>query len=208
MSSSSTRTTPETASAARSSTKWRVVDIVIVAIVAVAVGLIFRLWAAAWGGFQLMFLAYPPGIGIFSGMFVLAGPLAMYIVRKPGAAVIAEVLAAVFEAVLGSHFGTGAIMSGLIQGAMAEVAFAAFRYRVYSFATLMLSGILAGLGLGVHEVIIYYSEWAMDGRLVYIVLAVISGLVFGGLLSWIAHRTLAAAGALSAFDTGRARAEV
>lgn len=183
---------------------WRVVDIVVAAVVSVACGVIFWLWDQGYVGVEAATAAFAPLGGLYAGGWVIAGVLGGLIIRKPGAALFCEILAAVVEALLGSQFGLAVLLSGLVQGAGAEVAFAAFRYRRWNLGVALLAGALSGLALGVSEVLIYFPEWEFGWQVVYTVLAVVSGAVIAGLLSWLAVRGIAKTGALSAFAAGRA----
>ena len=188
---------------------WRVVDIVVCAVIAVAVGLLFALWAALWSGFELLFATtFPTAVALFGGVWVLAGPLAAMIIRKPGAALFCELLAAIFEAVLGSHFAVVAVFSGFLQGLGAELVFAAFRYRKFTLPVSILAAMLAGLFMGVHESIIYLAEWSLGFRVAYTGLAVLSSAVLAGVIPWLLTRMLASAGALNAFASGNTGREV
>lgn len=183
--------------------RWRVVDIVVTAVLGFAVGLVFWAWAAAWSVFELWTMAFPPLMGLFGGVWVLAGPLAALIVRRPGAALVCELLAAVTEAVLGSHFGATVIVSGLLQGLGAELAFALLRYRRFGLPTALLSGALAGVGLTAGEIVMYYAAWAPAFQAVYAVLGIASSVVIAGLGSWLLMRALARTGALASLSSGR-----
>ena len=85
------KTTPTSArafTAAPKSRKWRVVDYVTTAVLGIAVGLVFWVLALSWKVLELAFQAFPPSIGLIAGLWVLAGPLAAAIIRKPGAALL------------------------------------------------------------------------------------------------------------------------
>ncbi|MDQ4502575.1 ECF transporter S component [Sinomonas sp. ASV322] len=183
---------------------WRVVDIVVAAVVSVACGVIFWLWDQAYTGVLAVTAAFAPLSGLYSGGWLLAGVLGGFIIRKPGAALFCEILAAVVEALLGSQFGVTVLLSGLVQGLGAELGFAIFAYRRWNVAVALLAGALSGLALGVSEVIQFFVEWEFGWKVAYTVFAVISGIVIAGLLSWLAVKALAKTGALSAFAAGRA----
>ena len=66
--------------------KWRVVDIVVAAIVAVASGVIFWAWDFIYAVPTALFDSLTPGLGgLFHFMWLFAGPLVAIIIRKPGA---------------------------------------------------------------------------------------------------------------------------
>lgn len=65
--------------------KWRVVDIVVAAIVAVASGVIFWAWDFIYAVPTALFDSLTPGLGgLFHFMWLFAGPLVAIIIRKPG----------------------------------------------------------------------------------------------------------------------------
>ncbi|WP_136612246.1 ECF transporter S component [Sinomonas albida] len=182
---------------------WRVVDIVVAAVVSVACGVIFWLWDQGYTGIQVVTAAFAPLSGLYSGGWLLAGILGGLIIRKPGAALFCELVAAVVEALLGSQFGVTVLLSGLVQGLGAELGFAIFRYRRWNLGVALLAGALSGLALGVSEVIQFFVDWEFGWQVAYTVFAVVSGIVIAGLLSWLAVKALAKTGALSAFAAGR-----
>ena len=123
---------------------WRTVDIVVAAVIAVAFGVVFWAWNVVtlplFSG-QVNPLAY-----LVSGVWLLPGVLAMLVIRKPGAALFAEVLAAAVSALLGSAWGLDTILSGAVQGAGAELVFAALFYRSFGLPIAFLAG--AGSAVG------------------------------------------------------------
>ena len=98
--------------------KWRVVDIVVAAIIAVASGVIFWGWDIVCTAPLALFEAVTPGFeGLLNAFWLFAGPLAAIIVRKPGAALFAETLAAALELTMGNQWGVGgSLIVGIVQG--------------------------------------------------------------------------------------------
>lgn len=198
-----TATHSPTPSTSRRRFEWRVVDIVVASVIAVAVGVIFFAWSAGYSGVAAVTAAYPPLAGLYSGGWLIAGVLGGFIIRKPGAAIYCEVVAAAVSALIGTQFGVAVLLSGLIQGIGAELIFALFLYRRWNLGVALLAGLGAGLALAVSENIMYNAAWTMDHKLMYGVFAAVSGVVLAGLLSWLATRGLARTGALSSFASGR-----
>ena len=160
--------------------KWRVVDIVVAAIVAVASGVIFWAWD-----------------------FLYAVPPALFI-RKPGAAFFGETIAAVIETLLGNPFGVAhALLIGMAQGLGAEIGFAVFAYRKWNLLTVTLAGALTGLSNGLYEWVVT-AGWSTLQGVVFTVCCVISGAVFGGALMWFVQKALAKTGVLGRFESGKA----
>ncbi|GAB3534224.1 ECF transporter S component [Arthrobacter tecti] len=193
----------KSSSTSRRRYEWRVVDIVVASVIAVAVGVVFFAWSAGYSGISALTLAYPPLNGLYSGGWLIAGVLGGLIIRKPGAAIYCEVVAAAVSALIGTQFGVAVLLSGLIQGIGAELIFALFLYKRWNIGVALLAGLSAGLFLAVSENIMYNAVWTLDHKLMYGVFAAISGVVLAGLLPWLATRGLAKTGVLSSFASGR-----
>lgn len=185
---------------------WRVVDIVVVAVLAAVCAVVFWAWAnLLYPVATTAAVAYPPATGVIGGGWLIAGTLGALIIRKPGAAIFCELLAAVLEGFLGTHFGWTVIISGLIQGAAVEIVFLLTRYRKFGLAVATAGGALAGLFMGVSESIMYNFEWALDQRVVYTALTTLSGALIAGVLMWLVMRALQKTGVLNGLASGAAR---
>jgi energy-coupling factor transport system substrate-specific component len=184
---------------------WRVVDIVVAAVLAAVCAVVFWAWSnLLYPGVAAASVAYPPSVGLIAGGWLVAGVLGGLVIRKPGAALFVELLAAVIEGFLGTHFGWTVVISGLVQGIGAELVFAAVRYRRYSALVAAAAGAVSGIFLGVSENLLYNYEWALSHQVVYVVLAALSGAVLAGLLMWAATKALARTGVLDGLASGRA----
>ena len=124
---------------------WRVVDIVVAAAVAVAFGIVFLAWNALYAATVPIFAFLPPAQAIMYGVWLLPAVLVGLIVRRPGAAIFGGLVSAAVSVVLGSPYGVDALVSGAIQGAGAELAFAIGLYRRWTLPFAVLAGALAGL---------------------------------------------------------------
>ncbi|MCW4463959.1 ECF transporter S component [Glutamicibacter sp. MNS18] len=193
----------------RRTSTWRVADIVVASVIAVASGVVFWGWNASYGFVSLAFVAFPPASAFVSGMWLFPAVLGALIIRKPGAALYCELLAAVISALLGSQWGIAVLISGLVQGLGAEVIFAALRYRLWNLPAAMLAGTFAGLFGAVTEayILAYFVEYTAGMKIFHVVAMSLSGLVIAGILSFVATRALARTGALSALPSRRANLE-
>lgn len=188
----------------RPPTRWRVVDIVVASVLAVAAGLVFVFWNIASNPLSAPLIALLPGLqGLVGGGWLFAGVLTALVIRKPGAALYGELVAATVSALVGNQWGVMTIESGLVQGLGAELVFAVFLYRRWNLPVAILSGAVAGLALAINELIIYYPGSTTAFAVIFTVSAVVSGALIAGVLSWYVVRGLAKTGALSRFDSGR-----
>lgn len=189
---------------------WRVVDIVVAALISIAGGVIFWAWDQMALVATPMSAGYPPLSGLIAGGWMIPAVLGMLIVRKPGAAIFCETVAATSELIMGSQYGTTVLISGLLQGLGAELIFLAFMYKKFNLPVSLLAGAGAGLFCGLND---SFLPWGWNiayepvDKLAYIVFCTISGAVIAGALSWIATRGLARTGVLSAFASRKAASE-
>lgn len=187
--------------------KWRVVDWVVASVLAVAVGFIFLIWNQVGGNWWAVMDALTPGWGgIAVGPWLLGGVLGGLVIRKPGAALYVETLAAVVSMLLGSQWGIGTVYSGLAQGLGAELVFAAFMYKRFGLPQAVLSGIAAGVGAWVLEG--FQGNFVKGAAFLanYGITLLISGALLAGLLGWFLVKALVQTGALDRFAVGRERA--
>lgn len=194
-----------TAPATRSRLGWRVVDMVTAAILGVACGLVFLVWNQIGGLGYSLFEAVTPGIGgLVTGIWLIGGTLGGLIIRKPGAALFVEVVAASVSAALGSQWGISTLYSGIAQGLGVEIVLALFLYRRFDLLVASLSGAGAGLGAWILEFLFFgNAEKGAVFNITYLICLMISGALLAGMLAFAITRGLAKAGALDRFAAGR-----
>ena len=123
--------------------RWTTREIVVGAVLGVAVGVIFWAWGLLW---STAFQAVPfPVSYVVVGLWMMGGLLVPYVVRRPGAALLGELVAAFVSMLLGNQWGLATMLSGLVQGVGAELVFGAFRWRRYSLPVMLGAGALAGV---------------------------------------------------------------
>lgn len=184
--------------------RWRVVDIVVASVIAVACALVFLLWNVGYEVPSNILTPLLPGVqGLLAGPWLIAGVLGGLIIRKPGAALYTELVAAIISALVGNAWGPLTIVSGLVQGLGAELIFLVFLYGVWRLPVVMLAGAGAGLACGINDRILWYAGADTLFTTVYIASTTISGAIIAGLGAWLIARGLAATGALGRFAAGR-----
>src|SRR3954469_13690618 len=109
---------------------WTLRETLIVTVLGAVFAVLYLAWVQVWLIAQAIFGAVT--MDVVMGFWFTASIVAAAIIRKPGAAFAAEVLASGVEILLGSPAGLLLLLSGAIQGAGAEVIFAATRWRNYS----------------------------------------------------------------------------
>lgn len=196
--------TAATSTPKKTTFRWRVVDIVVAAVIGVAAGLVFFAWNQVYNPITAPIEAALPGAqASLYGVWLIAGVLGGLIIRKPGAALFTELVAATVSALLGAAWGPLTLEAGLVQGLGAELVFLAFLYGNWRLYVAVLAGALSGLAMAVNDLILWYAGAAPAFATIYTISAVISGAVIAGVGSWAITRGLAKTGALNRFASGR-----
>ncbi|ATO16930.1 hypothetical protein CO540_26370 [Micromonospora sp. WMMA2032] len=191
------------------SNRWRTVDIVVASVIAVAFGVVFWAWGLLWSATDAAFAFFPPAQALLYGVWLIPAVLAGLIIRKPGAALYCETVAAIVSALLGSQWASIVILQGLMQGIGAELAFAAFRYRSFRLPVAVLAGALTGLGAAIFDFVYWNKAYELTSyRIPYALITIVSATVVAGLGAHLLTRALANTGVLDRFPAGRDRALV
>lgn len=188
------------------SNQWKMRDIVLTAVFAAICGAIYLGW-------DLLFKALPsfnPVVqATFNGLWWIAGGIVPFIVRKPGAALLAEAIGGFMEFALGSPYGVQAFTIGIAQGIGIELGFMLGRYRHYSLSWLLFACALGGIGNYIYSYFYYgVDQYTIATQVGYLVVTMISGAILAGLLSWLVGRGLKRTGVLQNFAIGKEQAGV
>jgi len=184
---------------APSAAAWRTRDILVTAMIGVTFGVVFWAWALAWGAFEPLNLVFPVLRDALYGIWLVPAVLAPLIIRKPGAALFAELVAAGVSAILGSQWGVDALLSGFVQGAAAELVFAFLLYRVWTFPVLATAAVASAAAAWIHDWVLYYAAISLELQLARGVLMAVSAIVLVAGGSVLLERALRRAGVLEGF---------
>ena len=195
-------TAVETAAAARRA-RLTLREIVMVVVLGVVFGFLYWVFVQAW---NLLAIAMGPAGDlaqhVLFGSWLLVGPVAVAILRRPGVGVIAEMLAAIIQVVfLGSPVGPLLVLSGALQGIGSELPFALTRYRRFGWGVFAASGAL-GAGLVFFWTAYRFGWYGQDLFTLRLIVQVLSGIVLGGLLAKVIVRALESTGVLANFAIG------
>ncbi len=201
---------------------WTTRDLVVAAVLSVAVGVIFWAWGLLYSS---VFILIPfPASYITVGMWMLGGLLVPYIVRRPGAALLGELVAAFVSMAPGNQWGLLTMASGAVQGVAAEFIFGLGRWRDFRGVEINLkhprllgraltlpvwrlgSGVFlygAAALAGALSVLLdtfvysYYRTYTWSYILAAAALCAVSSLFLGGLVAQLLGEALAKTGVLS-----------
>jgi energy-coupling factor transport system substrate-specific component len=188
--------------------RWRSIDLMATAVIGVVFGVAYWGWSSAYTALSTPVAGFiGPSVGLLGGPWLLAGVVGGLVVRRPGAALFAEMLAAAVEALLGNEWGWATLISGSLQGLGVEVALAIFLFRRFGWPVAMLGGALAATFEFCYEWHAYWQGTTLDFKFGYWGFFVLSGAVVAGLGGWALTRALAATGAIDALPAGREAAD-
>jgi energy-coupling factor transport system substrate-specific component len=181
---------------------WKTRDVVVAAALAVPLGFVYTGWLLAWAAAQVV-----PEISHFlGGLYVVAGVLVAYVTRRPGAALLGEMIAALVEVPI-APYGVILLWLGLLQGIGVEAVFAATRYRRFSLPVMLLAGVVGALAVlfGRFYLAFGYGSLAPETQLVRLLATVLGGALLGGLLGKLIGDALTKTGVLNNFPIARGR---
>lgn len=183
---------------------WTLREILIAAVLGAVFAVLYLGWVQVWLVAQAAF--GPVTMDVVMGFWFVGSIVAAAIIRKPGAAIATEVLAAAIEILLGSPAGIMLLVAAAIQGAGAEAVFAVTRWRRYSLITLILAGIGSAVFSFAYTWVLFgYGALAPGLLVAMFALRCLSGAVLGGLAGHLVTEALYKTGVLSGLAIDHAR---
>lgn len=185
---------------------WKLKDVLLIAVFAVLFGVIYL--GCTYAGGILYGVLTPvgmPSLGYepFYGIYFIAGAFGVYIMRKPGTGIIAELLAAVMECLMGNYFGPIIILSGLVQGIGFELIIMLRRYKNFSRSTMIMGAIICSVFTMIYNVLLSgYHQIAVPVLAIMLVVRIISAVVFDGIFVPMLSDKLVKAGMLKGYAIG------
>lgn len=188
--------------------KWKLRDVILMAIFGVVFSAIYL--AVFDLGVAISTALTPLGLAAFGfeliyGVWFMASTLAAYIIRKPGVALVTEILASAVELLMGNPGGMTVILTGIIQGLGVEIIFLIFRYKKWNFGTMSLASMAAAILIFCYE-LYYLSYYKLTPVMMISQVAVrlVSAVVFSGVICKLAADGLAKTGVLKGYPLGEA----
>jgi energy-coupling factor transport system permease protein len=173
--------------------KYTTRDIVIIAVIAAIAGVVNagvgNVWALANTSMG------PLGGALLQGSFMWGYVLVMWLVRKPGAAILLGIIETTVEVLLGNPSGIGTLGWGLFQGLGIEGVMAISGYQNYSIWEAMAAGAGASqFGTLWTAILFGWDPAASSSVWLAVPINLVSGLVLSGLLGFYLARGLARTG--------------
>jgi energy-coupling factor transport system substrate-specific component len=184
--------------------RWTLRELLIVTVLGAVFGVLYLGWVQVWIIAQAIF--GPVTMDVVMGFWFIVSIIAAAIIRKPGAAILSEFLAALVEVLLGSPAGLLLLVAALVQGAGAEIVFAARGWRDYRLPVLIAAGVGASVFSFAYTWFLF-DYGALDPGLLVVmfVLRCLSGALLGGLAGYWVTEALYRTGVLSGLAIDRDR---
>lgn len=168
--------------------RLRLTDMIVTILISVVFAVVYRLWT------PITDLVSLPGLQadqLLYGMWFIAGTIAALLIKKPGVALLAETAAASGEFFAGSPYGPLLLLYGALQGLGIELAFALFKYRVYTVWTASLGAVFASFAsLGLDYFNAYLSDLTTWNITLRVVFRTIGSIIIAGFLASALVRAL------------------
>jgi energy-coupling factor transport system substrate-specific component len=152
---------------------------------------------------QVLTAAFPPAAELQLGVWILPAVVGLVLVRKPGAALFAELIAANVELLLGNTWGVTVIISALLQAAGLELVYLFVRNRKLRLSNVVLGAALSALFEAFYEIFTYVPDFSVTFKLIYLICGTVSGALIAGVGGWYLVRALGFTGAINVFAAGR-----
>jgi energy-coupling factor transport system substrate-specific component len=182
---------------------WRLRDVIFIGTASLAFSAVYL--ANVWLGVLIGTILAPFGLAPLAnepicGVWFMAGTFAAAVLKRPGAAVASEMLAALLEVLMGGFYGPLVFIDGLVQGLGSEAALLLCRYRM-TLKSMCLAGLFPAMSGFAWEM------WrsglhALDFKLLAAMLPLraLSGILFAGVLTWRLAQALSRAGVLRGLE--------
>ncbi|MNN33566.1 putative HMP/thiamine permease protein YkoE [compost metagenome] len=150
-------------------------------------------------------LGGPIATSSITGIYMIYGLLAYYIIRKPGTAVITYGIGGVVQAFMGTAYGIAScFVAAACYMVIAELIFAAVRYRKWNLTVLMITGgAMVPIWFFFAANMFHYTKWGTSILLIALGVRILSGILLCGLLTQVLGAALSRTQLLRRFAISR-----
>jgi energy-coupling factor transport system substrate-specific component len=173
--------------------KYTTRDIVIIAVIAAITGVVNTGVGNLWS--MLNTSLGPLGGALLQGAFMWAYILAMWLVRKPGAALLVGIIEAATEILLGNVAGVGTLGWGLLQGIGVEAVMAICGYTRYGLLPALMAGAASSqFGTVWTSILFGWDPGTAKDVWLAVPINLVSGALLSGLIGYLLAKAVARTG--------------
>ncbi|WP_105956447.1 ECF transporter S component [Apilactobacillus quenuiae] len=173
---------------------WNLRNIILLTLISIICGIIFFATGFIYNSLSLMLTPFglaPFANDILIGLWIMAAPLAGFIFKKPGAAILSEILGSIVEMFLGGQWGASTLISGFIQGVASELGFAVTKYKHYDWIGIISTTITTTIITFIWDWFKNgYSSYAPNMLILLFITRMLSVFLFGGILTKLINNML------------------
>ena len=183
--------------------KLKINEMVFIAVVSAALGVF-------WWGYTFFYDIFKPFLkplmleNLLSGVWLMGGIFFPYIIRKPGSALLGEMIAAFIQGFI-ARWGVTSLIWGFFQALPVEILFLILAYKKWNTSTMLFAGFLSAVASFFLSFI--WDKWYLLHNPKYVTIQFvafsISGIILGGLLSVLLANKLKPTGILNQFKIMR-----
>ncbi|MCR8641109.1 ECF transporter S component [Paenibacillus sp. N1-5-1-14] len=183
--------------------RFTTMDIVLMALLAVANG-VMTTYLAFVNKF-LTTLGGPIATSTIVGVYMVYGLLAMYIIRKPGSALLTYLIGASVQMLMGISYGAAsAYIAALCYAVVVELVFALYRYKNWGYFSMSLASFLmVPLWFVFAANMFGYWKWDVSTLVIAFVIRCMSGIILCGMLTKWLGDAITKTGMLRTFAVGK-----
>ncbi|MCF7911802.1 MAG: ECF transporter S component [Candidatus Cloacimonetes bacterium] len=182
--------------------RMKINEIILICVLSIALGVF-------WWGFTFIYDILEPFLQPFGFKYLISGFWLMgamffgYIIRKPGSALLGELIPAFIQAFI-ARWGLTSILWGVVQGLPVELFFLALSYRSLTAGRMAVAGALAAFFSFFFDYF-YYKYYLLNWQfnLIQLLGFLISGAILGGFVAKYIADQLKNTGVLNQFEITR-----
>lgn len=162
------------------------VDILVLGVIAAIYGVLFYIW---WDVYYAVKAVGGPVAArlVTYGLWFMPAPLAASLIRKPGSAVLGEVLPALLESIIPTPGGLTNLIYGVAQGVFSEASYAGFLYKKYGLLQAILAGALPALPAFALDAALFGDIYPVNEAVIVVSAIAVSGALYGAIAHSVAR---------------------
>lgn len=162
---------------------YTMVDIAIIGVTAAIFGVLFQAWWSVY--YAVKAIGGPIGARLVTyGLWFMPAPLVATLIRKPGSALLGELIPAILEALFPQAGGATVVIYGVAQGAFSELAYLATRYKRFGIAEAAIAGALPAIPATALDALLFGDIYPFEYMALIVIAIMVSGAIYG-LLAYV-----------------------
>lgn len=165
---------------------WSLRNIILLTLISIICGVIFFATGLLYDSLSIALT--PSGLApltndLLLGLWTMAGPLAGFIFKRPGASLLSELIGSIVEMFIGGQWGAATIISGLEQGIASELGLTVTKYKHFDWLGVIATTISTTIFTFIWDWFQNgYNQYSTHLLVILFITRFISVLIFGGVL--------------------------